>query len=72
MTKKAMEMRLVVARMLREAFFEGFECLTEAANSWPDYAPHPAYWDKFEELLEVFEDSEQTQGSTTKMWEPPV
>ena len=58
MTKKEMEMRLVVARMLREAFFEGFGCLTVAANSWPDYSPNPADWDKFEELLEVFEYSE--------------
>ena len=58
MTQKEMEMRLVVARMLREAFFEGFECPTEAANSWPDYVPNPADWDKFEKLLEAFEDSE--------------
>ncbi len=58
MTKKEMEMRLVVVRMLREAFFEGFECLTVAANSWPDYVPNSTDWDKFEELLEVFEDGE--------------
>ena len=58
MTQKELEMRLVVARMLREAFFEGFECLTVAANSWPDYGPNPTDWDKFEKLLEVFENSE--------------
>ncbi len=58
MTQNEMEMRLAVTRMLREAFFEGFGCLNVAAKSWLDYAPNTADWDKFEKLLEVFEDNE--------------